>query len=71
MFNAIPIKIPMTYITKIEKSTLKFMWRHKIVVLMAKITYVSSNVPENSHDHRDQGYDAVINRALWELKKHI
>jgi hypothetical protein len=29
MFNSFPIKIPMTFITEIEKSTLTLIWKHK------------------------------------------
>jgi hypothetical protein len=29
MFNAIPSKIPIPFIKEIEKSTVKFIWKHK------------------------------------------
>jgi hypothetical protein len=43
MLNTIPTKIPMTFITEIEKSTLKLFLKHKRVQIAKAILSKKSN----------------------------
>ena len=47
-FNAFPIKLPMTFFTELEKTTLNFMLNHKRAHI-AKTILSKRTKPEASH----------------------